>query len=77
MSELIIMSSSTIDVNLESGWASEFYQIDDWLDYLKSLPTVIDATWHEREWNGGDNPSYTLITFESEAHKNWFVLRWS
>ena len=46
--------------------------IDEWLRYLKSLTYVKDAEWIDRLLN-----PYTLITFESEAHKNWFILRWS
>jgi hypothetical protein len=73
MIQLKIYSPSDIDENLEAEWVSEDIEIDEWLRYLKSLTYVKDAEWN----TDGPWDSYTLITFESEAHKTWFVLRWS
>jgi hypothetical protein len=72
MIQLRIPSPSNIDENLEAEWEAEDINIDEWLRYLKSLTYVKDAEWIDRLLN-----PYTLITFESEAHKNWFILRWS
>jgi hypothetical protein len=72
MIQLRIPSPSNIDENLEAEWEAEDINIDEWLSYLKSLTYVKDAEWIDRLLN-----PYTLITFESEAHKNWFILRWS
>ena len=72
MIQLRIPSPSNIDENLEAEWEAEDINIDEWLRYLKSLTYVKDAEWIDRLLN-----PYTLITFESEAHKTWFVLRWS
>ena len=72
MIQLKIYSPSDIDENLEAEWEEEDINIDEWLSYLKSLTYVKDAEWIDRLLN-----PYTLITFESEAHKNWFILRWS
>jgi hypothetical protein len=41
-----------------------------WTGYIESLPHVKDAKFVDGE-------SYTLITFDSEEHKTWFLLRWS
>lgn len=46
-----------------------------WGDYLRTFPHVIDAEWVSYDFT--DPISYTIITFDSEEHKNWFVLRWS
>ena len=73
MIQLRIPSPSNIDENLEAEWEAEDINIDEWLRYLKSLTYVKDAEWND-DWQ---DPPYTLITFESEAHKNWFILRWS
>jgi hypothetical protein len=72
MIQLKVTTSSTMDLNLEAEWESADINIDEWLSYLKSLNYVKDAEWIDRL----PNP-YTLITFESEAHKTWFILRWS
>jgi hypothetical protein len=72
MIQLIVKSQSVIDKNLEAEWESDSIEIDDWLSYLKSLTYVKDAEWIDRLLN-----PYTLITFESEEHKTWFILRWS
>ena len=72
MIQLIVKSQSVIDGNLEAVWESDSIEIDDWLSFLKSLTYVKDAEWIDRLLN-----PYTLITFESEEHKTWFILRWS
>jgi hypothetical protein len=73
MSELKIPSPSTMDSNIEAEWeSSESYGFDTWTMYIESLPHVKDAKFVYGE---GDN--HTLITFDSEAHKNWFILRYS
>ena len=72
MIQLIVKSSSDIDENLEAEWESADINIDEWLSYLKSLTYVKDAEWIDKVLN-----AYTLITFESEADKTLFVLRWS
>jgi hypothetical protein len=72
MIQLIVKSSSDIDENLEAEWESADINIDEWLSYLKSLTYVKDAEWIDKVLG-----AYTLITFESEAHKTWFILRWS
>jgi hypothetical protein len=48
---------------------------NDWEEVIKSLPYVKDAKWITIGSSIGG--SYTLITFENEAHKNWFIMRWS
>jgi len=67
MSQLRFYCHSTIDANLEDYRSPKV----DWIDYLKSLPYVVDAVLNV-------SPRIeTIITFESEAHKTWFILRWS
>jgi hypothetical protein len=71
MIQLKVQPNSTIDYNLEcyfNGYGSN----EGWVCRVKSLPCVKDV-----KWVNGVISSYTLITFESEAHKTWFVLRWS
>jgi hypothetical protein len=72
MIQLRIPSPSEIDENLEAEWGADTISIREWLSYLKSLEYVKDA-----EWVDTVSESCTLITFESEAHKTWFILRWS
>jgi hypothetical protein len=73
MSELKIPSPSTMDSNIEAEWeSSESYGFDTWTMYIESLPHVKDAKFVYGE---GDN--HTLITFDSEEHKTWFILRYS
>jgi hypothetical protein len=73
MTQLAIKSSSTIDHNLEQFFNIDAdIEIDDWIKLIESLPGVISAEWVRDHW------SYTtVITFESEQHKNWFLLQWS
>ncbi len=72
MIQLKVPTNSIMDDNLEAECEEEDIDIDEWLSYLKSLTYVKDAEWVDKVLN-----RYTLITFESEAHKTWFVLRWS
>jgi hypothetical protein len=69
---LKVQQSSSINYNLECYFI-RYGSVEGWIRLVKSLPCVKDAKWV----NGGLISSYTLITFESEAHKTWFVLRWS
>jgi hypothetical protein len=52
------------------------YAADDWVSKVKLLPGVKDAEWVSASRSSVDS-SHTLITFESEADKTWFILRWS
>jgi hypothetical protein len=67
MIHLKVFTFSAMDDNLSKEWD----RLDSWIpwiQYIKSLPHVIEAEW---------NTTYTRITFKNEAHKNWFVLSWS
>ena len=70
MIQLKVPMNSIMNDNLE---AECYDYIGSWESYIKSLPYVKDAVWRWDE----DSLSHTRITFESEAHKTWFVLRWS
>lgn len=78
MSQLKVSVFSTMTSNLTKEWeTSELYgtgTIGDWYTFIKSLPNVVDAVFGS---DGPHSPCYTLITFESEADRNWFLLRWS
>jgi hypothetical protein len=69
MIQLKVPTNSIMDDNLEDA----YNHTDSWESYIKSLPYVKDAVW---EWDE-DSLSHTRITFESEEHKTWFILRWS
>ncbi len=66
--ELEIFDGSPIDANLEVIWQ----HTGDWVTFIKSLPEVLTA---ERIYN--IKPRSTIITFETEEHKNWFLLKYS
>ena len=69
MVELLVNDSSRMDENLEGSWYDS--EIDEWTDFILSLdPNIIHC-----KRNLGE--SVTIIIFETEAHKNWFILRWS
>ena len=65
--------TSSIDKNLDD--ARPYNDSSTWEEYLLSIPYVIDAEWYWSYVNWEN--SCTLVTFECEAHKNWFILRWS
>lgn len=74
MSTLKVVSYSAMDKNLEDAWDTTHEEgIALWLEFIKKMPHVVNAEWYDEE----GRQCYTLITFESEAHKNWFVLRWN
>jgi len=68
MTSLKIITGSRMDMNLESGWSKDEFTINQWIDYLLSLPNVIDVKCEFKN---------TIITFDSEEAKTWFILRWS
>ena len=65
--------TSSVDKNLDD--ARPYNDSSTWEEYLLSIPYVIDAEWYWSYVNWEN--SCTLVTFECEAHKNWFILRWS
>jgi len=74
MIQLIVPWPSPMDNNLEDYVRS--YAGDDWVSKVKLLPGVKDAEWVFAS-RSSVYSSHTLITFESEADKTWFILRWS
>jgi hypothetical protein len=73
MIQLKVPALSAMDSNIQDEWElSEFYEFSHWIRYIESLPYVKSA---RLVFRAGDN--HTLITFENEAHKNWFILRYS
>jgi|LakMenEpi03Aug12_release.lakeMendotaPanAssembly.Ray.scaffolds.fasta_scaffold3460068_1 hypothetical protein len=73
MNQLKVPVNTAMDYNLEDYFRG-YVSNNDWVKKIKSLPYVKDAEWINL---GSIDKSHTLITFETEAHKNWFVLRWS
>lgn len=46
------------------------YKIYDWDEFIENLdPNIISSQFQ----NNGD----TRITFKSDAHRNWFIMRWT
>ena len=73
MVELEIFERSDFDTNLFREYLKQ-KSSSSFVDYIRSLPLVADATW------GIDERFLlirTIVYFESEAHKSWFLLRWS
>ena len=72
MTQLKVPALSIMDIKLEEGFNSNVIGagIHSWTQYVKSLSLVKNAHWV------AGFPSYTLITFESEADKTLFVLKW-
>lgn len=62
-----IESMSDLDLKLEDEFEDESIHTDEWESFLEAMPGVIRA-----EYTGD-----TVIEFESEEHKNWFLLKWS
>jgi hypothetical protein len=74
VSQLTVRVGSDMDRNLENEWDSTSNGLDDWIRHVKSLPLVMDVEYVVNELELDDE---TLITFESEAHKSWFILRYA
>jgi hypothetical protein len=74
MIQLKVPWPSPMDNNLED-YVRSYVNDKDWVSKVKLLPGVKDAEWVSATRSNG-NP-HTLITFESEADKTWFILRWS
>ena len=71
---LEIEFDTTIDNNLVRTWVEwENYcnTINNWVEFLCTLPYIQSVTVP------GGSESKTIIEFESEEYKSWFVLRWS
>jgi hypothetical protein len=75
MIQLKVPSPSRMDNNLEEEWGADVVAMDGWLEYIKLLPGVKDAEWVSSLRSKGN--AHTLITFESESDKTWFIMRWS
>ncbi len=73
MNQLKVPALSAMDSNIQDHFHG-YMNDKDWEVKIKSLPYVKDAVWVN---TGSIDTSHTLITFKNEAHKNWFVLRWS
>ena len=70
---------STIYKNLiDASLESSLVRSETWEEFLCSIPYVIDAEWYwSYNWENSCTISCTIVSFECEAHKNWFLLRWS
>jgi hypothetical protein len=76
MIQLKVPAHSAMDDNIEAEWASsESYDLDTWTVFIESLPYVKSARFVFM--SSFKDVSYTLITFDSEEHKTWFILRYS
>ena len=74
MITLKFYADSSIDNNLSFDKSIAHLGLT-WESYLRTFPHVIDAEWVSYDFRSVK--SYTIITFDSEEHKNWFILRWS
>ena len=67
MSALKIRNNSTIEQKLYDAWRNS--PATTWLTFIKSLDKNIIRVRY-------DTP-YTDIWFKDDAHKSWFIMRWS
>jgi hypothetical protein len=75
MSYLKLRSFSDMDNNIIAEWELNEKLCGcptSWTVFIESLPHVKAAKFVYGEFD-----AYTLITFDSEEHKTWFILRWS
>jgi hypothetical protein len=75
MIQLTVKQMSSIDNNLERffGIGGVAIEVNEWVKLVEELPGVKSA-----EYLGGDYWStHTLITFETEEDKTFFILKWS
>ena len=75
MNILKIPYDSVLDSKLVKIWSnrSDNEWPDEWPAFLKELDkNIIDV-----KINQSDKMVITSITFENEAYRNWFILRWS
>lgn len=72
MIEFILYDGSPLDVKLVAMWEEgRNHNRLDYEDFVRSLdPKIVNTTVND------DYESIT-IKFESDAHKTWFILRWS
>ena len=73
VSELIFNDYTSLDRNLVLKWQAyqTNYQLTiGWTEYIETLGEGIISCTRLRG-------RMTSIEFETEAHKTWFVLRWS
>lgn len=71
MNSLEIHYHSYMDKNLCSIWAGWEYHVPtdiNWIEFLYTLPHIESASM---------STVSTIIKFDSEAAKTWFLLRWS
>ena len=70
--KLAVKIFSTMESNLSKEWETgELYgtgTYKDWSNFIRSLSGVIGCNIAIAE---------TMIYFETEEHKNWFILRWT
>ena len=69
----LFFSSQTYTWYKDEWELSEFYEFSHWTRYIESLPHVKSAQFVASK----PGKEYTLITFDSEEHKTWFILRYS
>jgi hypothetical protein len=65
MTTLTFKVDSPIDRNLDNDWDKNPIL---WMDFLESLPGVTHVECHLTQMT---------INFDTEEHKNWFLLKYS
>jgi hypothetical protein len=71
MNELIFADYSSIDRKLVSAWQEQKRkEIIDWTVFVKTQDDGIISCLRL-------NGRKTKVIFKSEAHKTWFLLKWS
>ena len=77
MITLKLYSESSIENNL-ADYKSIAHLGFTWESYLRTFPHITDVEWRISTYiNGVFELAHTIITFDSEEAKNWFILRWS
>ena len=69
MSDLDLHIGSTLDHNITQLFRATAKPHQRWYDFVKSLdPNIITIAGMK---------GFTRITFKSDEHKTWFILRWA
>jgi hypothetical protein len=72
MIEFILYDGSTLDKKLTEMWDKNWWEYNlKYEDFIRTLDPIIVNTKANEDYES------ITITFESEEHLTWFLIRWS